>query len=56
MSTDHPNLVASRRLLLDQALDLSPTDRATWLLRLRAEAPELAAKVESLLGKESSYT
>jgi len=40
--------------LLDEALDLSDSERETWLAELRARAPALAAEVETLLESESA--
>ena len=42
--------------LLDQSLELSPGERTTWLAELRAENPELAADVESLLGQREAVS
>jgi eukaryotic-like serine/threonine-protein kinase len=40
--------------LLDHALELSDVERAAWLSELRAQSPELAAELASLLGRESA--
>ena len=39
--------------LLDRAFDLSDEERAPWLAELRAESPELAEELTSLLSGES---
>lgn len=39
--------------LLDTVLDLEPDARAAWLAERRREAPELAARLERLLARES---
>jgi len=38
--------------LLDEALDIPESDRAAWLAGRRADHPELAPELESLLGRE----
>src|SRR4029079_12118598 len=40
--------------LLDQALDLTPEERASFVARVRAESPALAVELERLLLAESS--
>ena len=40
--------------LLDRALDLSPSQRATWLDALTTSAPELAAELSSLLADDAA--
>ncbi len=39
--------------LLDQALELPTEDREAWLIRLRAESPEIAARLDGLLHNHS---
>lgn len=46
------DLLAELSPLLDHALELSRTERAAWLNRLRAERPAAAACLESLLDQE----
>ena len=40
--------------LLDEALDLTGTQRATWLASLRSTTPDLARDLESLLANEAA--
>ena len=39
--------------LLDEALDLTAAQRATWLDSLRSTTPEVARDLESLLASEA---
>ena len=39
--------------LLDEALELTGTQRATWLDSLRSATPDLARDLESLLANEA---
>jgi hypothetical protein len=39
--------------LMDQALELPPAERATWLNALRQEQPELVGELEALLAREA---
>ena len=40
--------------LLDRALDLSPTQRASWLDALGTTAPDIAAELSSLLADDDA--
>jgi len=40
--------------LLDEALDLSDAQRATWLDSLRSTTPDVARDLESLLASEAA--
>jgi eukaryotic-like serine/threonine-protein kinase len=45
-------LLAALEPLLEQALDLTPAERAAWLAGVRARTPDLAREVEALLAIE----
>ncbi len=47
-------LLAALHALLDEALDLTPAERAAWLARLRQERPAHAAEIERLLEEEAA--
>jgi serine/threonine-protein kinase len=53
MTPATPELLAALRPLLDQALDLSPSERDAWLARLQQENPVHAAELEALLAAEA---
>ncbi|HTE47758.1 MAG TPA: hypothetical protein VK636_21120 [Gemmatimonadaceae bacterium] len=44
---------ASLSRLLDEALELSPEQRATWIAEQRESHPELVTELEALLERES---
>jgi hypothetical protein len=46
-------LLAALGALLNQALDLTPGERETWLARLRIEQPAHAAELDALLAAEA---
>ena len=53
MTQPDTDLLAALDALLDEALELSPANRAEWLARVRGERPELADEVERLLHAEA---
>lgn len=48
-----PALLSALLPLMDQALDLAPSERAGWLGALRETQPELAAELEAVLAGEA---
>ena len=47
------DLLSTLHVLLDEALDLAPLERETWLRRLRQERPAEAEELERLLSREA---
>jgi eukaryotic-like serine/threonine-protein kinase len=54
MTQGSPELLATLRVLLDQALELAPGERTAWLAELRRAQPDQAREVEGLLAVEAA--